>query len=498
MIAAVGQWSHVIAALLFAALAGWQIVKRDRRRSMIALGIAFGLTAIWAGAAAMLGADTIIARAGEMIRNLSFLVFMYFLLQRGRRDENRRFVGLIYIALLVFGILQASSDLLFGLLFPISPILDTVYGATAILQMSFAIGALLLVNALYAAAAPEARWGIRLTMIALAAMWAYDLNLYTFAWLTGEAPVELLALRGVLMIGLVPSFALSLRRNADWKMKLSRKVTFRSLSLIAIGGYFMLMFLASEAIDIFASDYAAFIQVALVFMMSVGAIVLLPSQRVRGWLKVKLAKHLFEHRYDYRAEWIRFNRTLARPADESEPLKQRVIRAIAEITEAPGGLLLTPDGEGRLMASARWNWPTANAPRVPTDPVLADWLATSAQIVELSPLRTGQQVKSERVATLLPDWMIDEPRAWALVPLIHQRQLTGAVLIEQPRVDRTLDWEDLDLLRIAGRQAASYLAEAQGQEALAEGRRFDEFNRRFAFIMHDLKNLVSQLSLVAR
>ncbi|NNC73051.1 MAG: PEP-CTERM system histidine kinase PrsK, partial [Sphingomonadaceae bacterium] len=95
-------------------------------------------------------------------------------------------------------------------------------------------------------------------------------------------------------------------------------------------------------------------------------------------------------------------------------------------------------------------------------------------------------------------WMIDEPRAWALVPLIHQRQLTGAVLIEQPRVDRTLDWEDLDLLRIAGRQAASYLAEAQGQEALAEGRRFDEFNRRFAFIMHDLKNLVSQLSLVAR
>ncbi|MGZ8313436.1 MAG: ATP-binding protein, partial [Allosphingosinicella sp.] len=32
----------------------------------------------------------------------------------------------------------------------------------------------------------------------------------------------------------------------------------------------------------------------------------------------------------------------------------------------------------------------------------------------------------------------------------------------------------------------------------ADARRFDEFNRRFAFIMHDIKNLVSQLSLVAR
>jgi putative PEP-CTERM system histidine kinase len=45
---------------------------------------------------------------------------------------------------------------------------------------------------------------------------------------------------------------------------------------------------------------------------------------------------------------------------------------------------------------------------------------------------------------------------------------------------------------------ASYLAEARAQEALAEGERFDEFNRRFAFIMHDIKNLVSQLSLTAR
>src|SRR5690606_23239496 len=36
------------------------------------------------------------------------------------------------------------------------------------------------------------------------------------------------------------------------------------------------------------------------------------------------------------------------------------------------------------------------------------------------------------------------------------------------------------------------------QAALIEAQQFEEFNRRFAFIMHDIKNLVSQLSLVAR
>ena len=81
---------------------------------------------------------------------------------------------------------------------------------------------------------------------------------------------------------------------------------------------------------------------------------------------------------------------------------------------------------------------------------------------------------------------------------VHFDRLQGAVLLERPPVDRALDWEDFDLLRIVGRQVASYLAEAHGQEALSDAQRFDEFNRRFAFIMHDIKNLVSQLSLVAR
>src|SRR5205085_6020293 len=63
---------------------------------------------------------------------------------------------------------------------------------------------------------------------------------------------------------------------------------------------------------------------------------------------------------------------------------------------------------------------------------------------------------------------------------------------------RPLDWEDFDLLRTAGRQAASSLAEAQSQEALANAQRFEEFNRRFAFILDDVKNVVSQLSLLSR
>ena len=72
------------------------------------------------------------------------------------------------------------------------------------------------------------------------------------------------------------------------------------------------------------------------------------------------------------------------------------------------------------------------------------------------------------------------------------------VVLAEPEFRRQLDWEDRDLLRTAGHEAASSLAEALSQDALSQAQRFEEFNRRFAFILHDIKNLVSQLSLLAR
>jgi putative PEP-CTERM system histidine kinase len=54
----------------------------------------------------------------------------------------------------------------------------------------------------------------------------------------------------------------------------------------------------------------------------------------------------------------------------------------------------------------------------------------------------------------------------------------------------------IDLLKIAGNQAASYLAQYEAANALMVARQFESFNRMSTFVVHDLKNLVSQLSLL--
>ena len=91
---------------------------------------------------------------------------------------------------------------------------------------------------------------------------------------------------------------------------------------------------------------------ALLAVMTVGAMVLLPSARARGWVKVKLAKHLFEHRYDYRTEWLRFTETLGRAGPDAPPLGERIVKAFADIVDAPGGLLLVGDGGAALAIAA--------------------------------------------------------------------------------------------------------------------------------------------------
>src|SRR3546814_15592852 len=79
--------------------------------------------------------------------------------------------------------------------------------------------------------------------------------------------------------------------------------------------------------------------------------------------------------------------------------------------------------------------------------------------------------------------MIEENPAWALVPLIHFERLAGVALLARPLVGRELDWEDLDMLRVVGRQVDSYKSEAHSMEALLDAQRSEVLNRLFDFVL---------------
>jgi putative PEP-CTERM system histidine kinase len=490
-------WSHVLATLLFAGLALAQLRHWNGDPRNRPLATAFAVVAIWSALIAMLGGQATPTQIAEGVRNLAFLAFMYGLMREADDVGGQRGIKAVYAALAAVIGFQIVTGGLAAQAVDMPDTVEALLSTSRVLGLLIAAGSLILVHNLYGQAAPSSRDALRFPMLALAAMWAYDLHLYTLAYFTHGLANELFAMRGLVLVLLAPLFALGLRGAATWKFQLSRAATFQSVSVIAILVYLIVMMSASRAMEAFGGGLGLVAQFGILFATTFGALILLPSGRARAWLRVFLAKHVFEHRYDYRREWLRFVATLDREGVDGAPLEERVVKALADIGDSPAGLLLTADDDYRLTPTVRWN----SEARLPSAGGGADqllrYIEANTHVLDFDALRGGT-LMAGNAALPVPAWLSGLESAWAGIPLIHSGRLVGLVILDCPAERRRLDWEDFDLFRTAGVQAASYIAEARGQQALADASRFEEFNRRFAFILHDIKNLVSQLSLVTR
>src|SRR5271166_3439481 len=121
--------------------------------------------------------------------------------------------------------------------------------------------------------------------------------------------------------------------------------------------------------------------------------------------------------------------------------------------------------------------------------------ASSVASGKRSCFRDGSWIQ-ERLPEATDDaWPFASQNAWLAVPLSYRREVVGFVLLDCINHPVALDWEAFDLLRAAGRQAASYLAEERSTKVLRDSELLNEYSKRFAFVVHDIKNLASQLSL---
>ena len=489
-------WSYGLAACLFASLIFWRLRSRVEGPWRLLIGAYFA-TAVWASVSAIRGPTDLVTIPTETFRNLSWMILLHAISGELKQGHGRA-IRLVFAAVaLVIGI-QLALNLLMLVALP-AGLHEDVLATSQLLRISMASGALVLVHNIYGQAAPGSRVGIRAAMLGLALTWGFDLNLYTLAYLGVPGATTLFEYRGLFMVLVAPLFMVGSTGGNVMRIRLSRAATFQSLSLLAICVYFIVMASLATALRGSEWNWASSVTAALFATMMIATAVLVLSEWARGWVKVKLTKHLFEHRYDYRTEWLRFTETLGRAGSDAPPLGERIIKAFAEIVDSPGGLLLVGEGGASLERAAEWNWPASSRPPDQLQASSDFWgaLESRGRILEFEAIRHGWSSASDAPAGVPPS-LIEEDCAWAGVPLVHHGRLVGLVVLAPPDYRRPLDWEDFDLLRTAGGQAASSLAEALSQEALTAAQRFEEFNRRFAFILHDVKNLVSQLSLLSR
>jgi putative PEP-CTERM system histidine kinase len=173
----------------------------------------------------------------------------------------------------------------------------------------------------------------------------------------------------------------------------------------------------------------------------------------------------------------------------------QVVRGMADMLESQAGALwLRRPDEAVYRQAALWNMPPVTQAE-PADSELMRFMQRTGWVVNLDEYQRAPE-RYDQMA--LPDWLSGQTQAWLLVPLWLGQELLGFVVLAQPRTRIELNWEVTDLLKTAGRQAASFLALMQSTEALLEARKFQAFSRMSAFVVHDLKNIVTQLSLMVK
>lgn len=358
-----------------------------------------------------------------------------------------------------------------------------------------AIAGLAVVEQLLRNVPGHARWGIQPMCVAFACVFAFDLYLYADAFLFRALDEDVWAVRGVVNALAIPFVAITAARNRDWTLEISvsRRVVFHSTALLVSGVYLLAIAGAGYYVRYFGGSWGKALQTVFLFgaLLAFGLIAF--SGSARSKLKVFLSKHFFSYRYDYREEWLKFTRALS-VADSHLSFQQLAIKALADLVESPGGGLWLRGQDECFAQAARWNMPES-AVREPRDSELSQLLRQSNWIVRVDEAVERPEAYGNFA---VPQWLRDYRGAWLVVPLLTGEELIGFIVLARPRTRVDVNWEVLDLLKSAGRQAASYLAQVLAAEALLEAKKFDAFNKMSAFVVHDIKNLVAQLSLLLK
>lgn len=490
--------SYSIAALAFFFLFVLLITSwRGRLYGMI-LAVACLLSSVWAFIIVISiswnPSFTALTNLLEILRSAGWSAFLIALIGPFQQKQNSTLTPKIRISvlaitsvyfLLIFYTLSVHHS---NTLFPGSP---TTALTGIVGNVIIAIIGITLVEQFYRNSPVEKRWGIKFICLGIGAIFIYDFYLYSDALLFRNINIELWNARGIINALVVPFIAISAARNPHWAVgiSVSRQIIFYSAALFGTAAYLLIMAGVGYYLRFSGESWGIVLQMSFLFGAILLLIGILFSGTIRSWLKVFISKHFYSYNYDYREEWLRFTATLSEDKGE---LKGRVIQSLAQLVESPGGSLWIRHETGHYTLVHHLNMPPIKE-TIEADSPLCHFLDKKEWVIDLK-----EYQKNPRLYTplIIPDWLQNTSEIRFVVPLILHGRLFGFVILLKPRSAIKLNWEIRDLLKIAGKQAVSYLAQEEASQALMIARQFESFNRMSTFVVHDLKNLIFQLSLL--
>ncbi|AZZ92976.1 PEP-CTERM system histidine kinase PrsK [Hahella sp. KA22] len=491
-----GAISHATGALVYFLIT--LLLARGYMRRLVdrALLTACLVTSIWLGALAAqqaIGAPSFVTRyCLEVVRNAAWIGVLFIILginlsPRKSNTPTQYWLGMSIIAvlavMLVAGFTRSFTD---------EPLIS---GQWLLLgQISVSLAGLVMLEQVWRNATGYKRSNIRYLCLGIGAFYIYDFFLYSDALLFNKISAPFWDARGAVNTICAPLVALTMvnTRKQPIDVQISRQFVFHTSALVFAGLYLLIMSAGGYYINTAGGSWSEALLIIFFFSSTIILVLLGSSAWLRARLMVFISQHFFNYKYDYREEWLSITRLLT-TLDSDEALEKRIIRVMSNLVESHAGALWLRDEDNSFSAKAFWNMSEIKFDKIDVSSELVEFLSQGDWVVNLK----EYQIDPTRYHLMeIPDCIWNTKKPWLIVPLFVRESLFGFVLIAEPIAKIELNWENYDLLKIVARQAGGYLALLQTQDRLSESKQFEAVNRTSAFMVHDLKTIIAQLSLL--
>jgi putative PEP-CTERM system histidine kinase len=334
------------------------------------------------------------------------------------------------------------------------------------------------------------RWQIKYMLLGVGGILGLSIFYYSHALLYRSIDMGLLPVRiGVLLIlSLLLGFSILRHKFMDVEVTVSRGVFYKSLSIFFIGFYLLGLGLIGEGMRYLGPGVGKNITAFLGFTGAIGILVLMLSEQLRKKVMVFINKNFYSQKYDYRAQWLQFTQRIS-----SKHSFDGLLSSITEgfkdaIGARSASVWLREEGNGEYYCAKAVD---IEVPKVKPGKEIIDFLKDKGWVFNV------KDNKSRAIA-FGNTAFIENTRASLIIPLQDKGNLIGFIILGHGLAGDDYNYEDYDLLKTLARQATSAIMNASLTEELTEAREMEAVGKLSSFIMHDLKNATSMLSLIAQ
>lgn len=355
--------------------------------------------------------------------------------------------------------------------------------------MACLIFALVNLETTLANASPDALFRIKLEIIGLGTILAVQIFYYSQALLYRSINMNYLALRSFLYLVALGMLAYSrLSRHGHVRIQVSRQAAFKSLVLGAVGVYLVMLGLLGEGMQYFSTSFPRTVTISFAFLAGIALLITFLSEKVRREVKVALHKNFYQHKYDYRTQWLRFTEQLS-TSRTGEELLQRILAAYCSIFGISGAaLFLFEKNRGGFCMVAEHDMEQIEDVVAPDNSLIL-FMKERAWVVSTKDENPGIMEQNAR--------FFSENNVSFVIPLFSGERLEGFIVLGRViKDDEVYIYEDYDLMKTIARQASQAILHQRLSDQISQTREMEAIGNVAAFVAHDLKNLVSNLSLI--